>query len=392
MPIRVLFSGYYGFGNVGDEAVLAGTLEGLNRRRTEDPLPMEIGVLSARPAMTRSLHSVQAFQRNPGRDLLKALAWCHLFVSGGGSLLQDATSFRSLLYYLGLILLARLLRRKTLIYAQGIGPLHRSASRKLVRRVLQGVTAISVRDADSADLLRQLGVGREILVGADPALLLPPGRRFPSHPSLANEATQEEISLSSGQPSEKPNSTPIPPSRLARGRRRKIACLLRPWKEEDPVQWAIFCERLAEELGRDVYLIPLYPDQDVPLGNSILQYCQQMVFLSEELPDPRQWPVYLTHFDLVVSVRLHGLIFALLAQVPGVGLCYDPKVRSFMRSAERGGWAMNYPPSVERAIEVCKQALGEGFFCSPEVSQKLQSSADRCVEHLVEVALLQGHL
>lgn len=386
MPIRILFSGYYGLGNVGDEAVLAGTLEGLNRRRAESPLSFEIGVLSARPAVTQSLHSVRAFQRKPSRDLFKALAWCDLLVSGGGSLLQDATSFQSLLYYLGLILIARLLRRKTLIYAQGIGPLHRSASRKLVGRVLQGVTAISVRDADSADFLRRLGVKQEILIGADPALLLPEGRELHPYPSPVHEAFPN-----GGEVFEKPSSTLPPGARFARGYRRRIACLLRPWREgEDPIQWAIFCDRLAEELGRDVYLIPLHPDQDVPWGSEILQYCQQKVFLSEGLPDPRQWPAYLINFDLVVSVRLHGLIFALLAQVPGVGLCYDPKVRSFMRSAGREEWAMNYSPSAERAIEVCKQALAEGFFCSQEVFQRLQASANQCVEHLVKVAL-QNH-
>ena len=89
--IRVVVSGYYGFDNLGDEAVLAGTVQAL---RTRHP-GMEIAVLSANPELTARAHNVRGISRNRPGDLLRALRECDLCLSGGGSLFQDVTSWRS---------------------------------------------------------------------------------------------------------------------------------------------------------------------------------------------------------------------------------------------------------------------------------------------------------
>ena len=62
--MKLLLSGYYGFGNIGDEAILAGILTSLKDRH-------EITVLSNDPRSTSYLHKVKAVHRYFGA--LKAL-------------------------------------------------------------------------------------------------------------------------------------------------------------------------------------------------------------------------------------------------------------------------------------------------------------------------------
>src|SRR2546428_12071439 len=130
-------------------------------------------VLSAAPDQTKSLHGVAGVSRTMGA--LPAMAGADLFISGGGTLIQDATSARSALYYLGLLGLATVLARATMVYAAGIGPLRRGWLRTLATGVLNRVTLITVRDEDSRRLLPELAVRRPVQGGADSAFGLGTG-------------------------------------------------------------------------------------------------------------------------------------------------------------------------------------------------------------------------
>jgi polysaccharide pyruvyl transferase WcaK-like protein len=99
---RAVISGYYGFGNVGDEAILAGLLQGFRELAPEATLT----VLSGDPAATEAEHGVPAWPRGV-RHAASAIRQADLLVSGGGGLLQDATSWRSPLYYLWVLQMAR---------------------------------------------------------------------------------------------------------------------------------------------------------------------------------------------------------------------------------------------------------------------------------------------
>jgi polysaccharide pyruvyl transferase CsaB len=167
----ILISGYYGFNNIGDEAVLGGMLAGF-RTMLPDVHPV---VLSANPEFSRQLHGVEAIPRMQVGAIRAALRGADLFISGGGSLLQDVTSVKSPLYYLGLLWLARRAGVPAMMFAQGVGPLSHPVNRLLARRELNRLRAITVRDAASAELLRRLGVSRPpVRVTADPSFLLQP--------------------------------------------------------------------------------------------------------------------------------------------------------------------------------------------------------------------------
>ena len=99
----ILVSGYYGFKNSGDEAMLAALcedLEVLNIAREN------IVVFSGNPNYTRRIHRVKAVSRNNPMEIIKAFKGGKLLISGGGSLLQDSTGHLTVPYYLGMIELA----------------------------------------------------------------------------------------------------------------------------------------------------------------------------------------------------------------------------------------------------------------------------------------------
>ncbi len=167
-PPRLLVSGYYGFGNAGDEAILAGLTEGLREQAPE----AEVTVLSGNPSATQREHGVRAVSRGLGSAFLRGRE-SDVLISGGGGLLQDATSWRSPLYYLTVMRLARAAGVRVACVGQGIGPLHRGFVRRLVRNGLSRVDAVAVRDQASQEALRELGVRRPVEVTADLAFLLP---------------------------------------------------------------------------------------------------------------------------------------------------------------------------------------------------------------------------
>ncbi len=301
---RLLLSGYYGYGNAGDEAVLAGLVTGFRFLSAE----LELTALSGTPAETRRTHGISAVDRYRPAALLPAIARCDLFLSGGGSLLQDVTSAHGIFYYLGVVRLAQMLGKKTMFIAQGIGPLKRERSRKLVAAAANRLDAVTVRDPDSAQLLREIGVSRpSIEVTADPALLL---------------------SLS-----------PIPSSG---GAGRGFGVALRPWhgQEQLGTQAAAVC--FLTLAGQTPYLLPMQPGSDTAVAE---QFAGEWARLHQA---PASVPIsslpngldallsIIAECDMMVGMRLHALILAAAAGVPSVALAYDPKVAAFMQASGQG--------------------------------------------------------
>lgn len=290
----ILISGYYGFGNLGDEAVLAGMVQSLRARLGAVPLV----VLSANPPATSGTHGVEALPRGDLRAVLRTMRRCRLFLSGGGSLLQDATSARSALYYLGLLRLAQVMGLRTMVYAAGLGPLRRPALRALARRVLERTDLVTVRDADSAALVGALGVRQPPLLTADPAFLL--------HP----EEVPPEVALVDGP--------------------EALGVAVRPWRSNT------FVGALGEALGdvcrrhgARVVVLPFHPRLDLPISRSVVAACGGTL-VTRPL-QPRQALALIARLQVVVGLRLHALMFAAAAGVPPVGMAYDPKVAALHR-------------------------------------------------------------
>ncbi|PKP54929.1 polysaccharide pyruvyl transferase CsaB, partial [Candidatus Atribacteria bacterium HGW-Atribacteria-1] len=125
---KIMISGYYGFNNTGDEAILKSMVGAFKEKIPQ----IKITVLSHNPLQTSRTYQVKAINRLHLISIICCLRNVNLFISGGGGLLQDSTGKGwSILYYLGLILAAKIVKAPVMIYAQGIGPVNKQINKKL---------------------------------------------------------------------------------------------------------------------------------------------------------------------------------------------------------------------------------------------------------------------
>lgn len=302
----VVISGYYGFDNLGDEAVLYSMLQALDRE-----LPgLEVTVLSHNPAATAGDYGVRAVNRwHPG-EVARALRQSQLLISGGGSLLQDVTGLKSLLYYLGVIRLARLLGRPVFYYAQGIGPLYTPLGRRLVAMTTRGAQVVTVRDEESRRDLLALGLKKPVQVTADPVLGIHPGA---IELAVGAQILQRYTSASV-----------TPGSRVVGVSVRQIP---------GPAGWETELARALDILvkeGLGVVFVPMQNPADVEVSRRVARAMEKPgVVVDEKLTVPAMLSL-VGNLDILVGMRLHALIFAAVCSVPPVGIVYDPKVERFL--------------------------------------------------------------
>lgn len=341
----IVLSGYYGFGNVGDEAVLAGILATLK----EVGVDAQVTVLSADPARTMSEHpGVEAVPRSKIIPVIRALRKADLFISGGGSLFQDATSARSPYYYLGALRLAQTMKRKTMIYGQGVGPLIRPAIRCGVAKAFNRADAITVRDSKSKALLEEIGVAREVQVAADPSFLVEPD--LTAADRIIDEAGLMDKPL--------------------------VGIAVRPWAGYEPwlSEAAGELVKTCDGLGAQAAFIPMQESEDTVVGDGapVLRHSGS----------PEVAKGIISRCDLVVGMRLHSLIFAAGAGVPFVPIAYDPKVSAFASEAGLSGVEIGEP--VSELSDAVRAAWNERDSLAARLSDRSQQFRDE--------ALLSGRL
>lgn len=149
MAKKVVVSGYYGFDNFGDDAILYVLCENLKRMNAE------VCVLSSNPSKTSQEYSVSSIKNFNVKAVINKIREADVLISGGGSLLQDVTSFKSLLYYLFVIYTALFFKKDVVIFAQGIGPLNNKISKLLVKFAIEKSKIVMVRDEKSLEMLNQ---------------------------------------------------------------------------------------------------------------------------------------------------------------------------------------------------------------------------------------------
>ena len=304
---NVVMSGYYGFCNTGDDAILESICRGVRAVSDE----VELTVLSKDPELTRKQYGLKAVPRFNFLNVISALKKSDVLLSGGGSLLQDTTSTRSLVYYLSVMRLAKWMGKPVMLFANGIGPVRKPGNRRRVCKAVEEASIVTLRDHSSAEELREMGVRRaDLTVTADPVFQL----------ESADRARAKELISACGLPGGKPF----------------VAVSVRDWEAAKafPERLAKLCDHLRRTHGLEVLFLLMQPGVDRGMTGAVRAAMEEPSYLLEEPCAPREMMAVLGQAKLCLAMRLHTLIFAARMAVPTLGLVYDPKVESFLAELE----------------------------------------------------------
>ncbi|MFZ7101398.1 MAG: polysaccharide pyruvyl transferase CsaB [Peptococcaceae bacterium] len=307
---KVLLSGYYGFNNAGDEAVLFSIINSLKKIDEN----IQVTVLSNSPEQTAKMYAVNAVNRWKSGEIYTAVRKSDLLISGGGSLLQDVTSKNGILYYLAVIFIARILRKPVFVYSQGIGPIKTGRNRKLTALLLNRTQGITVRDESSKEDLLSMGVKQNISVSADPVLGIDP----------------HDISLEKGRELLQRASVVINEGKI-------LGVSVRAWNTDPQNIKAIAdaCDKLGQK-GWQVVFIPMHFPEDITAGREVMKDMKEKAFLLKENYSPLEALSIYKAVDMVLGMRLHSLIMAAVLEKPLTAISYDPKVNNFMKTIAAG--------------------------------------------------------
>lgn len=355
---EILIAGYYGFHNAGDEAMLAGLRRAIRELRPD----VTFTAISGTASQTRRLHGIGAVSRSDIRGIWEAIGRADLVMFGGGSLLQDVTSSRSLIYYLGLATMARLRRKPVMFCAQGIGPVTRPLGRALVPLIVNRAALITARDAEAAETFRRLGVTRPpVTVTADAALVL-----GPADPD-AGEALLRGAGVDVSRP--------------------VIGVSVRPWKPgREPLEprLAEALDRLAGETGAQVVFIPMQQVKDVEASRAVVACMRAPAVVLNGPYTYEDLRAVIARCDLLIGMRYHSLVFAAMSGVPLVGISYDPKNDAFLRQIghEAAGSTGGLNPAAVAAAG--RRALAD--------AEKVRADLLRQMDRLIPLARLNAEL
>jgi len=306
----VVVCGAYGRGNAGDEAILQAVVTEI---RALDP-DLPLWIMTRKPKTTRLRHQVGAVYTFNVPAFCRKMAKSALYLNGGGSLVQDVTSHRSLWFYLFTLSAAKRRGCRVMMYGCGIGPIRASYNRRMTGRVIdRSVDVITTRDSASIEELKALGVSRpQVVLAADPAVTLP------AAPPQAADALLEDIGLH------------------PRKGERYLGVTVRPWPgfEDRAPAFAAAVDYAYQRYDLIPVFIPIEGRLDAAAAQRVaglLRYAP--AHLLPACPSSELAMALSARMDVALSMRLHALIFAAVQGVPLVGVVYDPKVSAFLDDA-----------------------------------------------------------
>lgn len=281
---NVLISGYYGDKNFGDEAILYVLVQKLR------DITKNICVLSSDPKYTENIYLVNSVYKFDLFQILKQTIKAQVLISGGGSLLQDVTSLKSLFYYLFIIFIAICLKKDVIIFAQGIGPINSKFGKFLTKILLKKAKLVTVRDIKSYELLKSWSIDSININDPIFGLTLP-------------------------------QNTPM----------NRVGIQLRKWKTLTPK----FLNELAYYINKnfshkEIYIYSLQDSYDMPVCQ---EFAQNLLNLNPKIKLKIEHnlnvPDIISSFrnlDYMISMRFHGCLLALKYGIRTCALSYDQKV------------------------------------------------------------------
>lgn len=308
---KLFLAGYFGAGNLGDDAILQGFARGL------DGLDFQFRALAQSPERMMRHLGIVGVPKADFNAVKMAISECDALVFPGGSVFQDVTSVRSVAYYSSLVKEAKKQQKKVLMLGQGIGPLNRFFGKRMAATAFGSVDVLTVRDPGSVSTLKSLGVGIIPKVTGDCAFLLPKPPMDESSGSFG-VAGMTTVGLS-----------------------------VRPWgKDRNKTVISAFGE-LVKLLSQNNYvpvLMPMDQEEDVAVIDAIAKMHGGKVPDLRGLNTPTQFMQRVGRMEAVIAMRLHAGILASCMGVPPMMVSYDPKVTAFAN-----GIGLPAPPPIQGA-------------------------------------------
>lgn len=286
---KILISGYYGFDNFGDEAIL-GVL--INHLRGND-----ITVLSSNPEKTGRTHNVNSLNSFNPKLIVERLPKFDMLISGGGSLLQNVTSNKSLFYYCGLINIMASLKKDVVIFAQGIGPVKGFWGKLIVKSALKKCKYISVRDEKSQELLKSWGIESNLV--CDPIFDL---------------------------------NVPTPK------RTRKVGIQLRKFASLTDELFDEIIKQVALKFSdREIELICFQDSEDEGISKVFLNKLKKKnptinANIIKNLTN-KEVIEKVSEYDYLIGMRFHACLLGLKYGIKTLAISYDPKVETLAKNA-----------------------------------------------------------
>lgn len=287
---KIFIFGYYGFNNLGDDASLHSIIQQI---RSVNP-NVQIYVLTYKSKHTSRMYNVNGISRNHYYSIINSIIKSDIIISGGGTLLQDITSKRSLIYYLMIILISKLLRKKVIFFSNGFGPIQ--SNKYLTKKICNIVDEIILRDSDSKEMMKSLKITNNIKITSDVTFLL-----------------------------KNKDLKPI---------KNKIAISLRTWKKCNDNFYheiAKFVNYLIANEYEVVFVL-MEKDLDMIAVNKIMENVQ--IKSKIEIIESEDYVVVFNKIAesyILIGMRLHAGIFALINNRPIIMINYDPKVNSLTK-------------------------------------------------------------
>jgi polysaccharide pyruvyl transferase CsaB len=338
----VLIAGHYGHRNLGDEAILQTMVEELRRATPQ----LDVAVVSSAPARTKATHNVTAVHDQDVPAILEAARGCDLIIVGGGGLFHDyqglddakllSRGHSGLTYFAAFPLLATLLRKRLFVAAAGVGPLQSDAGRRYTRLVFERADAATVRDVPSREVLAGIGVDTtRVEVTADPAWMLHVPDRAEGLARLAR------LGLPHGS--------------------RVIAVAMRHWELGVDADWQKEVAAALDALVESRYAVPVFlpfqsAEDDGPSDVAVAQRIRALMRHGAGTvvapPDlaPEELQGLIAGANLMLAMRMHGVILAGNAALPTVALACDPKVVTAMKQLGQGGRVIDLRQAASPAI------------------------------------------
>ena len=370
---KIAIHGFYGHGNLGDEAILHAFLMEARRIGGIEPL-----VFSANPRAVRKNHdvrSISAYSRLSFFKRLWKMRTCDLFLLGGGGLLKDfGPDSTGLSKWLDILRLALTLNVKTALFSIGVENIRFEKSKAILTDVLNKVDLITVRDNSSKMILHDIGLTKDVTVTADPAVL------------LGNPQKHVERCL---------DTSP------------RIVFCLRHWFstgffiENPEINEQLLdtisktADYLIDQYSADISFIPLRTtsyDDDRLIAEEVVSRMKNKnkVQVIEKAPTVDEFVLLLQNCNLVVGMRLHSLILAAASGVPFIGLSYMPKVENFMNEMNLADlcllpeqWTGNH------LLNLVERVFGEYNHCQKAILseiKRLQTISRNSISELVVLA------